>query len=384
MKDIKDFDYETIETRKAELDELMKYEEALTVEKIVELTDEYKALNKRKEEIKDKVEKRDILLKEVAKATDVKIIENNQRGESKMTVEKTFDSNSVEYRNAFLKKLIHADLNEVEQRAYLHTTENTGAVVPADLVNKIYSNMEEQHPILKDVQVLRTGAVISIVKHTAIVAGDAKAVGEGEANDDEQNTFVNVALTGKDFSKHVDFSYRLGKVSIPAFEQYLVNEIGARLGAAMARDIVAQIKLDVATENAIPAATVGTLDKADLLAALGLLKGTGRVNVYTNNGTFYGAIAGLEGAEGLVSFIPNYQDAIAGQVLGKGIKQEDAVGDGELIFLDPQQFVYNIVQDVLIERDRDIKTHTHTIAGFAIAGGTLTNDKAAVVLTVGA
>lgn len=299
------------------------------------------------------------------------------------TAKKDGNVNMVDYKNAFLKNLLGVELTESEKTAYVHTTVNTDAVIPEELQNKIYSNMEESHPLLKDVQVLRTGAVITIAKHTAIVAGDAKQVAEGEANADEENTFVNVSLSGKDFSKHIDFSYRLGKMAIPAFEQYLITEIASRLGAAMTADIVAQIKSDLATANKIDAETPGTLALGDVLNGLGSLKQTGRVYVYANNTTFYGNIAKLEGAEGLLSFIPNYQEAISGQLLGKGIKQEDALADGEILILDPQQFIYNMVQDIMLERDKDIKKHVHTISGFAIAEGTMTNDKAGALITVG-
>lgn len=339
-------------------------------------------INELKEERKgilDAVEKRKSLINTVAsmEIAPTKTFEVEER----KTMEKTYNAESVEYRNAFLKKLLGEEMTDVEKRAFLHTTENTEAVIPTELQNKIYSTMEEAHPLLKDVQVLRTGAVISIAKHTAIVAGDAKVVAEGEANDDEENTFVNVTLSGKDFSKHVDFSYRLGKMSIPAFEQYLVKEISDRIGAAMTRDIVAQIKADLAGDNKISAVTAGTLGMGDVLNGLSKLKKTGRVYVYANNATFYGSIATMETDK--ISFIPNYQEAISGQILGKGIKEEDALGEGEVLFLDPSQFVYNVVQDIMLERDKDIKKHVHTIAGFAIAEGTMTNDKAGALITVG-
>ena len=139
--------------------------------------------------------------------------------------------------------------------------------------------MEEKHPLLADVQILRTGTVLQIVKHVSIDEGDAKQVAEGEANEDEKNTFVNVSLSGKDFSKHVDFSYRLGKMAIPAFEEYLVTEISNRIGSAMADDIVAQINPpDVNADNKI--ATGGALGSAHMLEALGKLKQTGRVCVH--------------------------------------------------------------------------------------------------------
>lgn len=297
--------------------------------------------------------------------------------------ERKMENLNVEYRNAFLKNLLGEELSDVEQRAFVHTTDNTGAVVPEETLNKIYSTMEEAHPILKDVQILRTGAVISIAKHTAIVAGDAAIVAEGVANDDEQNTFVNVTLSGKDFSKHVDFSYRLGKMAIPAFEQYLVKEISDRLGAAMADDIVAQIKTDLAVANKVDADVPGTLAVGDVLSGLALLKAAPSSNIYVSSATFYGDIASMQDATTKLSFLPNYQESVSGQLLGKNIKIEDSMADGEVLILDPNQFVYNVVQDVMLERDKNIKTHVHTIAGFAIAEGTLTNDKAGALVTVG-
>ena len=72
------------------------------------------------------------------------------------------------------------------------------------------------------------------------------------------------------------------------------------------------------------------------------------------------------------------------QILGKGIKEEDALAEGEILILDPTQFIYNVVQDIMLERDKDIKKHVHTISGFAIAEGSMTNDRAGTLITVGA
>ena len=279
--------------------------------------------------------------------------------------------------------MIGLSLTDEEERAFVHTTENTGQVIPKELQNKIYSTMEEVHPLLKDVNVLQTGTVITIVKHTAIAAGDAKNVDENEANVDEQNTFVNVEITGQDISKHVDFSYRLGKLAIPAFEQYLVNELGARIGSQWAKNIVAQIKKDLNANNKIAAATIGTLALADVLKALAELKQVGTVYIYATNKGFYGKIASMKDVDREISFIPDYHNAIKGQLLGIGIKQEDALADDEVLILDPKQYIENVVQPLLIERDKNIKTHVHTIAGIVISGGSMTNDKAGALVTIG-
>ena len=169
-------------------------------------------------------------------------------------------------------------------------------------------------------------------------------------------------------------------MAIPGFENYLVTEISNRIGSALADDIVAQIKLDVNADNKI--ATGGALGSAHMLEALGKLKQTGRVYVYTNKTTLYGELATIEGEKEKLTFLNNLQDNVSAQFIGKAIKEEDALADGEVLVLDPEQFMYNVVQDIMIERDKDIKKHVHTIAGFAIAEGVLTNDKAAAIITV--
>lgn len=192
-----------------------------------------------------------------------------------------------------------------------------------------------------------------------------------------------MALTGEDISKHVDFSYRLGKLSIPAFEEYLVKEIGDRIGSQWAKNIVAQIKKDLHTDNKLKAKVSGSLELGDVLKALAELKSVGRTYIYSTNKAFYGAIANMKDADRKISFIPDYQNAIVGQLLGIGIKQEDALAEDEILILDPGQYTENVVQPLLIERDKNIKTHVHTIAGIVISGGTMTNDKAGALITIG-
>lgn len=375
MLEVKNMNTEQIETRKTEILDLLDNGKDVDMKA---LNEEVDALELRNKEIKESVETRNKLVEDVIKNGNV----ISKKEDNKME-KREFGIESVEYRNAFLKKMTGQELTEIEERAYVHTTANTAAVLPAELQNKIYSNMEEQHPILRDVQILRSGVAISIVKHTAIVAGDAKVVAEGVANDDEQNTFVEVVLAGKKFSKHVDFSYELEAMALPAFQSYLVNELSDRLGSAMAKDIVDTIRTGLAADNKFAAAVPGTLALEDVLKGLGLLKGASQTFVYTNGATFYTGIAALQGRDGLVGFIPNYAEQISGQLLGKAIKAEDALADGEVLVLDPKQFLYNIVRDITIESDKDIKKGVTTIAGHAIAGGSLTNDKAGVMLTVG-
>lgn len=337
-------------------------------------------LNEERSAIIEKAEKRNALQERIANLPDVKVIEQFKEEERNQMTD-VLGPESVEYRSAFIKKLMGKRLNEVEERAFLHTTENTNAVVPVELQNQIFTNMKEQHPILKDVKTLNSGGVIAIVKHTSIDAGDAKVVAEGQANEAEENTFVQVKLDGKKFTKFLDITDEMSAMAIPAFEDFIVQDISDRIGAAMARDIVEQIGEDVAPENKVT--TDGAvLTVEDTLSAFAKLKGAKNTTIYANSATLYGNIAQMAGrTEGQNAFILSPQEGIDARLLGKAIKEEDAVPDGQFVIVDPNQYILNVVSGMQLERDRDIKASTTVIAGRTIAGGTLTNDKAAVVVS---
>lgn len=338
-------------------------------------------------EITELTEKRDALIssEEKRKALLENIANNNYtlevRNFETIKEDEVKGYDSTEYRSAFFKKMLGLEMSEAEERAYTHTTANTGAVLPKETVDKIFSNMAEQHPLLADINVLRTGTVIAIVKHTAIAEGDASVVNEGVANADEKNTFVNVTLSGKDIAKSVKYSYRLQAMAIPAFEAYLVKEIGDRISSAWAKQVVAKIKSDLHAENK-PNALTKPLVITDILNALAKLKGvTGQVVVYANSAGIYSKIAQIKDADTKVSFIPDYSQSVAGTLLGKPIKQEDALADNEILIIDPSQYTENVVQDITIESDRDIEKHVHILSGIMIAEGTMTNDKGGFMIT---
>lgn len=145
-------------------------------------------------------------------------------------------ASAPEYRNAFLKHLAgrDAEMTELENAAFVHTTTTTSQPLPTTMLDQIWDLVSGEHSIMGDVNVYRTGTIMEVVKHTAIVQGAAAKKAEGTANDDEQNTFVKVTLSGNDFVKHVDISYAMEKMSIDALENYLITEIARGIGGAMA------------------------------------------------------------------------------------------------------------------------------------------------------
>lgn len=294
------------------------------------------------------------------------------------------DQSSKEYHNAFLLHLAGRDgeMTQLENAAFTHTTTTAGQVMPTQMVDAIWDLISEENPILGDVTVYRSGTVLEVVKHTAIAAGDAKTVAEGTANDDEKNTFVKVTLSGKDFSKTVKVSYALDRMSMGAFEQYLINEISSRIGSAIAADIVAQIETDMTGGNKMQSAAVKKTTYEELATVFAKLKRAKNVNVYATRATIYNYLVALVDTTGRPIFQQNAQEGAEGVLLGAKVKVEDAVADNKLLIGDPTKVVYNMVQDIMIEKDRDISTHNIIHSGYARGSGALIDADAFAELTI--
>jgi HK97 family phage major capsid protein len=168
------------------------------------------------------------------------------------------------------------------------------------------------------------------------------------------------------------------RMSIPALFDYLVNEVGGALGNEMAKDVVDTIKASIAAGNR--ESYTGTVSYADICAAFGDIERASTVTVYMKRHTLFTQVIAMTGEDGHPVFQqPPTADA-AGVILGAQVKFEDAVGDGEILIGDSKKVVNNVVQDVMIETDKDIKKHVTTISGYARAEAGLADTKAFAII----
>lgn len=288
------------------------------------------------------------------------------------------------YRNAFFKHLLGQDdqMTQLENEAFTHTTTTTSAPLPTTMLNTIWDLVTGQHAIMGDITIYRTGTILEVVKHTEVSQGKAKKVTEATANDDEQNTMVKVTLSGNDFSKHVNVSYAEAKMSIDALESYLTNEIASGLGEAMAEDAIQMISGSINFANKITTATSGEVTYSELAGAFGKLKRVGTCVAYMTRATLYNRLVAMTDGTGRPIFQPSLQTGAAGTLLGATIKIEDAVADDVILIGDPRRVTYNMVQDIMVETDKDIKSHVYTYSGYARGQGALIDDLSFAQLTV--
>ena len=322
-------------------------------------------------------EKRTLIEKaEQRKATLAKIAGENLAGIEKFGNEerKEYGPECAEYRKAYLKNLMNMELEPEEREAYTHTTTDMGAVLPTTMLNKIWDLVSQKHSIMEDITIYRTGTILEVSKHTEIKQGKAKKVAENAANDDEKNTFVKVTLSGKDFSKTINISYATAKMSIDALEDYLINEISSSIGEALAEDVVATIENGINVSNKIEAASETEVTYKELATLFGKLKRVSNIKVYVNNATLYNQLVAMTDTTGRPIFQPNANDGAKGVLLGGTVKIEDAVKDGKILIGDSSKVIFNMIQDIIIESDKDISKHNHIYSGYARGEGALIDD----------
>lgn len=277
---------------------------------------------------------------------------------------------SEEYRSAFYANL-RGEATE-EQRSALLTAGTDAIAIPKALDDKIWDNIYTDHPILGDIDIKRTGVILEVTKHTKVKAGKAGKVEEGTAATLEDNEFVKVTLVGQDYAKTVELSYAAAKMSQGALEDYLATEVANSMGEALATEIFAKMKTDLGTA-AVTVAKEKNLTFADFCKAVGSVQRGTNLKVYASRAKKFEQIVGMVDTAGQ----PVFRD---GCTLGYDVKEDAAAGD-DIFIVDTSKFVLNMVQDIMIENDRDIKTHKIIISGYARAEGCMRDAGAGAYVT---
>lgn len=277
---------------------------------------------------------------------------------------------SEEYRSAFYANL-RGEATE-EQRSTLLTAGTDAIAIPKALDDKIWDNIYTDHPILGDIDIKRTGVILEVTKHTKVKAGKAGKLEEGAAATLEDNEFVKVTLVGQDYAKTVELSYAAAKMSQGALEDYLATEVANSMGEALATEIFAKMKTDLGAA-AVTVAKGKNLTFADFCKAVGSVQRGTNLKVYASRAKKFEQIVGMVDTAGQ----PVFRD---GCTLGYDVK-EDAAAGGDIFIVDTSKFVLNMVQDIMIENDRDIKTHKIIISGYARAEGCMRDAGAGAYVT---
>lgn len=362
--EIREMSIEQIEERQLELNALLETEGA----DLDSIEAEARSLEERKAELKEIATKKAEEARAVADGAGEVIVERKET--NTMADERIITIDSQEYRSAFYNMMANPCDETRAALAALNvdgTNNGTGIAVPTTLDEKIWDNVHSAHPILADINTVRTGIILKVTKHTAITAGKAASKADNVTLDtQEENTFVEVNLVGKDYAKYVQLTYAEAKMSQGAMEDYLAEEIAADIGEALAKDVVTSISTDA------QAATAGSSEFVTIANLLAKAEHAVNPVIYCNAANYY-ALMGAVDTNGQ----PIFRNGVA---IGAQVKIDSAVTTG-FICLDPKKFILNVVQDVMVESDKDVKQHAIIVSGYARAEGCMRDNLAASKVT---
>ena len=318
------------------------------------------------------------------------VVGSNLLASKPVEEKRNYGPDSPEYRSAWLKTMavrdgVHllGELTAEERTTYTHTTANTGAVVPTATMNRIIELVESNYPIYNDASKSAMTQGFEIPRHTAIAAGDAAAVSEGAANNDEQDSFDYLPLAGVEIKKHVVITRKMKWQSIDAFEDWIVGHIAERIGVAKETRILSQlVDATYGIANANIATGVEATD-ANIRAKLGLVRGTGAKVLYANAYTIWNILAGINDGAGNKAFIPSPQaDPVTkGVVYGYTVKEDNNLANKVILAGAPSKILANNFEDLYINRGVEPRTLEEIITGYSLFDAGLENPLAFVKVT---
>ena len=359
----------TIEQINARMAAIQTELETATGEQLTALEQEFETLTAQRTQLQNEAQTRQQLRASIAAGLTGTTIEQHE--EENPMENRTFTPASEEYRSAFLRHLRGEDMSDIERRAFTFLTTNTTAPLPTVMQNRIIDLIGEAHPIVADVYTMQSNASITIPVAKSIAADAGKTV-EGEAANELEITFDDVTLSGDDYTANVKLTYKMQHMAIPAFEDYLITQISARLGSKLAAEIVTNIKAQMNAANKVASG----VSYANLCAGFGELKRVGSIVVYGTRKGVYNKLVGMVDSNKRPIFQQAITAGAAGTLLGATIKFEDALGDDELLIGDAKKYLQNVVAPVIIESAKDLDNHKITYSGYTCQQGTLTDDKA--------
>ena len=302
-------------------------------------------------------------------------------GASTAPAKKTFARDTVcdtpEYRSAFYKTLLGQTLNEVEKNAFsvameaaekradaFNSSSDTAAVLPTETLNEIVRKAHKMGGLMAECRAFNVPTKISI----PVGAAGSKAAWhtEGAAVDTEKATVVNVSFDGYEIIKIFSISEKVRKMSVPAFEAYLTDELTACVMETIADALVngtgtAQGSgLETITftngTNAVEIAKAATATYADVVNLVALLpRGyAAGAKFAMNNATLYRVFYGMVDSNKRPVFIADPKAENIGKILGYEVIVDDNIADNDVYFGNFAKYLaYNLPEGIVVDVSRE-------------------------------
>ena len=340
-----------------------------------ELSSELTSLEERKKALLE--EKTDIEAR-LQEATDVEegagepIEINEEKGRNDM-----FAIDSLEYRNAWTKKIVGREMNE-EERAALTSA---GAVIPTMTINAVWDKLVKDSELLGKVDVTQFPNYVRFPKATTNNAAASGAVGATITESSDVIGYVD--LVPNEYVKLLTVGADIDHMAIDAVHDWIVENLTGQIRYAINKDILVgtgtnSLKGITASVSANATAIPASVTKASILkimATLGSAYQAGAIWIMTPT-MFYENIMSLTQ---LNDYVIN--DGFQFKLFGHDVilMSEALVSSKETIFYgDPKAYKVNVFKPLEVKTFETATTTNLQFRGACLADGELLDTSAFV------
>lgn len=286
-------------------------------------------------------------------------------------------ASTAEYRSAFFKKLLGRELTSVETKVFdqvqaehradaYSTVSEVAGVIPTQTLNEILTKARTIGGLLPYCRAFALPSKVSVPVATPLANAGWNT--EGYAVESGEPSISYVAFGNNEIIKVLSISASVRKMSIDAFEAYLVEELTANVMGTIAHGIVngdnstypvkglasiSWVTSAGSTKNAVTwtGSTNTKLTYKDIIDTMTLLKrGYANGAVFAcNNKTLYSAIYDLKDGNNRPLFIQDPQTDKIGKILGFEVVVDDNIADDEIYFGNFKYLGYNLVDGIAVE-----------------------------------
>lgn len=288
-----------------------------------------------------------------------------------------------------LEKQVFMDNNPQLTNEFTHTTANTAVLIPESVVAGIFKRAEEQYPLFGDGRKFTVTGDLSFKKHEGIVSGDAKWYDEDTATEDEENKFGELKLSGKELSKAVTVSWKLKKMAVADFINFITRELSERVGVALGTaafigdgdleptGVVTALKVETGTPQV--KTYTDEITYTDLTAMMALIHSSysGTAAFYANSKTIWNKLANILDGQGRPIFIPDPTAGGVGRIFGSVVKADAGAPDnGVLLGAPGEGQVWNTNEPFSVTVETHAKQRKDDYVAYAIVDGGVLDTKA--------
>lgn len=287
---------------------------------------------------------------------------------------------SKEYRSAFYKTLLGQKLTEVENKTFTRameiveterradafsTTTNSAAVLPTTTLNEIISKARTMGGLISNCRNFNIPTNISVPIGTPSSKANWHTEGVPVSTENPSDKIVNVSFAGYEIIKIFSISAAAKKMTIQAFESYMIDELTNCVMECIADALVNGTGADQGTgvltgitwdaSNSFTFAKAGVPGYKDFTKMMAMLKRgyAAGAKWAMSNATLYNLVYGLTDLQERPIFIADPKNEGIGYILGKQVVIDDNIADDVILLGNFNYMGYNMPQGIIIETSRD-------------------------------